>query len=216
MAEARPHSAWSSGQHPLGLTRFAHDRVRTDALGTEQYDLRAPNVFLGTVSIRRNRLNAFAIRAIQVDRDSCAHGADSHLQAENGILRDAPSAVRKPGSVRLFASFIAAATTAWLAICAPAPAGESGLPAEVTRFLSRRSGCHEWSQMENDPSQAAQIDKIVRALKCEDIKGDEQAFRNSYADNPRVIAALNATWVKAVKRIPAQTHPGTLPSDLDH
>ena len=123
-------------------------------------------------------------------------------------------------SVRLFASFTTIATTAWLAVCAPAPAEESRLPADVIRFLSRRGGCHEWSQKANDPTQAAQIDKIMRALKCEDIKGDEQALRNSYAADPNVIAALNATWIKIVKRVPVsigvQTRPGTLPSDLDH
>jgi hypothetical protein len=120
-------------------------------------------------------------------------------------------------SLRLFASFIAIASAAWLGVCATAPAEESSLPADVIGFVSRRGACDEWSQKAKDPTQAAQIDEITRALKCEDIKGDEVALRNSYAANPNVITALNGTWIKNVQRVQAPigvlTGPWTRPSD---
>jgi hypothetical protein len=122
-------------------------------------------------------------------------------------------------SLRMFGSLTAIATTAWLAVCAAAPAEESSLPADVIGFVSRRGDCDEWSQKAKDPTRAAQIDEIMRALKCGDIKGDELALRNSYAADPNVIAALNGTWIKIVQRVQAPigalTRPGTSPSDGD-
>ena len=111
-----------------------------------------------------------------------------------------------------FLSCIAVAATVWFAPCGPATADGSSLPADAIEFVGRRASCIEWSQKATDPKQEAQVDNIMRSLRCADIKGEEQALRTSYADDPSVIAALNATWTKIVKRIPVQSPPVTLPS----
>jgi hypothetical protein len=141
------------------------------------------------------------------------------LPAQHGIHRG-----RRSWSRRLIASkivgfslsCIAVATTVWLAACAPAQASGSGLPADVIDFVGRRASCLEWTQKATDPKQTAQVDKIMHSLKCADIKGNEQALRSSYADNPSVIAALNATWIKTVRRIQVRPATGTLPSGPNH
>jgi hypothetical protein len=119
--------------------------------------------------------------------------------------------VRVERGTGFFLSCIAVAVTVWLAPCGPATADGSSLPSDVIEFVGRRASCIEWSQKATDPKQEAQVDKIMGWLKCADIKGEEQALRTSYADNPSVIAALNATWTKIVKRIPVHSPPVTLP-----
>jgi hypothetical protein len=115
-----------------------------------------------------------------------------------------------------FLSCAAAAVTVLLAPCGAATAAGGGLPADVIEFVGRRASCIEWSQRATDPKQEAQVDKIMGSLKCADIKGEEQALRTSYADNPSIIAALNATWTKIVKRFPVNSPPMTLPSGPNH
>ncbi|MDB5532712.1 MAG: hypothetical protein JWO28_1027 [Hyphomicrobiales bacterium] len=110
---------------------------------------------------------------------------------------------------------IGVAITVWVAPCSLAQADDGNLPADVLEFVGRRGSC-DWSRKATDPQQSEQIDKIMRSLKCADINGDEQALRTSYADNPGVIAALNATWVKVVKRVPSQVQPEALPSGSSH
>jgi hypothetical protein len=104
----------------------------------------------------------------------------------------------------------------WLATYTPAQAADSSLPADVIDFVGRRAKCLEWIQKAIDPKQAAQVNRIMHSLKCADIKGNEEALRSSYADNSSVIAALNATWIKTVRRISVRPPTGTLPPDPSH
>lgn len=104
-------------------------------------------------------------------------------------------------------AWIAVAVTVWLVRSIPTQAGDGSLPPDVIAFVGRRASCHEWSQKTVDPQQAAQVEKIVRSLRCTDIKTDELALRKSYANNPSVIAALNATWSKTVERLPIEPPP---------
>jgi len=109
-------------------------------------------------------------------------------------------------------SCIAVAAAIWLAPCGPATADGSSLPPYVIEFVGRHASCIEWFQKAADPKQEAQVYKIIGSLGCTDIKETEQALRTSYADKPSVIAALDATWTKIVKRIPVHSSPVTLPS----
>ncbi|MCX5514491.1 hypothetical protein [Kaistia algarum] len=117
-------------------------------------------------------------------------------------------------------SCIAVATAVWLAACSAAQADDGRLPADVVDFVGRRASCLEWAQKATDPNQAEQIDKIMQSLKCADIKGNDHALRSNYADNPSVIAALNATWTKIVQRIPVRIpvppETGIIPSGPNH
>jgi hypothetical protein len=118
--------------------------------------------------------------------------------------------------------FLAGVTLAILAGRAPyaqAQAGLANLPPDVMRFVGWRGSCLEWSKKATDHEKAAQIDSavgVIRLLKCSDIVNDERALRERYASNPGVLAALDASWVKVVKRLPVRIAPTTLPSDLNH
>lgn len=120
--------------------------------------------------------------------------------------------VRAKRGTRFFLSYIAVVATVWLAPCGPATADGSSLPADVIEFVGRRATCIEWSKKAADSKQEAQVDKIMDSLRCASIKGEEQALRTSYADNPSVIAALNGTWTKIITRIPVHSPPVALPS----
>jgi hypothetical protein len=115
--------------------------------------------------------------------------------------------------------FLAAATviiSPWPSFCAQAQASPTDLPPEVIGFVSRRAACEEWSNKTSDPASTVQVSGIMESLKCSDIPNHEQALREQYASNPSIVAALDATWVKVVKRVPVEIAPGTLPSDLNH
>jgi hypothetical protein len=72
------------------------------------------------------------------------------------------------------------------------------------QLISRRSSCLEWSQKSFDIERKAQLDDIMstmRSLKCNETADDEKALRQKYTDNPPILAALDATWIKVVKRL---------------
>jgi hypothetical protein len=74
-------------------------------------------------------------------------------------------------------------------------------------LISRRAGCLEWSQKASDPERKAQlgdITSILRSLKCDEVANDEKVLRRQYAGNPDILRALDATWVKVVKRLPVR------------
>jgi hypothetical protein len=88
-----------------------------------------------------------------------------------------------------------------------AQTGSADLPPDVMRLISRRSSCLEWSQKAFDIERKTQLDDVMRTmrpLKCNEVADDERAFRQKYADNPSILAALDATWVKVVKRLPVR------------
>ena len=118
--------------------------------------------------------------------------------------------------LKFFLANVTAIIAASLEPTAPALAGSTNLPGDVVELIQRRSGCLEWSKKVNDPARATQIKAIMVTMKCSDIEHDEQELRQNYADNPSVIAALNANWVKVVRRVGSTTATGTQPSDFDH
>jgi hypothetical protein len=113
----------------------------------------------------------------------------------------------------IFFAGVTLAISAGPAPCAHAQTGPIDLPSDVIGFVGRRASCLEWSKKATDLERAPQIDLT---LKCSDIASDERAFRRRYASNPEILAALDATWVKVVKRLPVRITPATPSSDLDH
>lgn len=118
--------------------------------------------------------------------------------------------------LKFFLANVTVIIAAGLEPTVPALAGSTNLPGDVAALIQRRVGCLEWSKKEHDPDRATQIKTILVTLKCSDIEHDEQELRQNYADNPSVIAALNADWVKVVIRVGSTTVTGTQPSDFDH
>jgi hypothetical protein len=109
------------------------------------------------------------------------------------------------------AAFVIGGPLVALAGFAPCAYAQSkDLPSDVTEFVGRRAACVEWSQKAFDPEFAKQLDNIMtimRSLKCEAITNDESLLRQRYAGEPVILAALKATWVKFVKRLPVQAPP---------
>jgi hypothetical protein len=88
-------------------------------------------------------------------------------------------------------------------------------PSDVIEFVGRRAACMAWSQKAVDPALAAQaksIMDVMQSLKCGEVANDEPALRQRYASDPVSLAALKATWVRVVTRLPVQI---PAPSDLD-
>jgi len=72
--DAFRHEAGLPAPHDgLGFTRAAHDLGCTAAIGRGQDDVCAPHVFLGSATIRNNRLKLTAIRRRDPDNYSCSH-----------------------------------------------------------------------------------------------------------------------------------------------
>jgi hypothetical protein len=114
--------------------------------------------------------------------------------------------------------FLASAALAMLAgsaLDAHAQANPADLPADVTAFVSRRSGCMECSQKAFGPEGKTQIDNIMRtmeSLKCGEIAIDEKELRQKFAGNPAILQALDTNWVRVVKRLPVRV---PVPPDSD-
>lgn len=88
--------------------------------------------------------------------------------------------------------------------CARAQEQPVALPPDVIGFVNRRSTCLEWSLKTTNYELTAQTKSFLQSLKCDDIASDERAVRERYATNPDVLAALDASWVKVVKRLPVR------------
>jgi hypothetical protein len=85
--------------------------------------------------------------------------------------------------------------------------GPADFSPDVREFIGRRSSCLEWSKKASDPEHKTQLDDIMslmRTLKCDEVANDEKALRQQYAGNRDILRALDATWVKVVKRLPVR------------
>ena len=68
--------------------------------------------------------------------------------------------------------------------------GANGLPADVQRFIEQREGCEHWAgEPDYDEARRKQIEEAVREL-CPGVDTQLAKLRKTYADNPRVMAAL--------------------------
>lgn len=99
--------------------------------------------------------------------------------------------------------------SSWSTQSAQAQAGFAELPADVIGFIGHRAGCQNWSNKTFDPARVTETNNIIRLMKCGDLKDEETALRNEYAGNPRILAALDATWTKIVRRVPVRIPLGS-------
>lgn len=84
----------------------------------------------------------------------------------------------------------------------------ANLPPDVGAFVGRRASCQEAVNTKPAGAEdAAQVANVPRSLDCADVVGDEQALRGKYANDPHILAALDATWVKVVQRVPVKVAP---------
>ena len=87
----------------------------------------------------------------------------------------------------------------------PSPEPKSAeLPPDITGFVSRRATCLELSKKPDDQQRPAQNESLVQSLRCDDIPREEQALRERYAGSPDFLAALNASWLKVIQRVPVR------------
>ena len=90
----------------------------------------------------------------------------------------------------------------WLAVLAMAALGPTvtevdrarEAPLEVRKFIVRRADCQHWLGEEGyDAARRAEIDRIVRRLKCDAVARDEARLRDRYAGRPSLIEVLDLT-----------------------
>ena len=99
---------------------------------------------------------------------------------------------------------VAVALSVVLVDCGGAPLSHAqgaavDLPPAIIEFIQRRTGCQDWASKTTFPGQFA---SAMEALKCSDIARDEQELRVRYASDPKVLSALDATWIRRVERVP--------------
>lgn len=84
----------------------------------------------------------------------------------------------------------------------------TALPPEVVDFLSRRAACLDWiSKWQKNPGSGADYESTISALRCDAISGEQLTIRQRYANRPDVVAALDQTWIKIVRRVPVLPAP---------
>ena len=82
-------------------------------------------------------------------------------------------------------------------------------------FVGRRAGCQEAANRRPAGAEdTAQVANVLRSLDCVDVARDEQALRGKYANDPNTLAALDATWMKVVQRVPVRV-PVKVASEAD-
>ena len=69
----------------LGLAGLAHDRVRADALGAQQHDLRPPDVLLRRVAVLDQSAEPIKVGRRDGNGNAGSHAADSHAASPPGI-----------------------------------------------------------------------------------------------------------------------------------
>ena len=103
-------------------------------------------------------------------------------------------------------------TTTAMANAQP-PTQSADLPPDVAAFIARRTGCQDaMSKLQAGKEDSDQLAATFQSLRCSDIGADQQALRTKYGGAPRVLAALDATWVKVVRRVPVTAAPAPNPS----
>jgi hypothetical protein len=117
----------------------------------------------------------------------------------------------QPSAIPALLTLVALITTTAAAQPQPHPAN---LPADVAAFVGRRASCQEAANKRPAGAEdTAQVANVLRSLDCGDVARDEQALRGKYANDPNTLAALDATWVKVVQRVPVKVAPEADPPD---
>ena len=67
------------------------------------------------------------------------------------------------------------------------------LPRDAVAVVKRRVYCNHWSDEEPyDAARAHEIARHIRQLRCNTVERDEARLRKRYADNARVLNAIDA------------------------
>jgi len=67
-----------------------------------------------------------------------------------------------------------------------------GSPRDVSDFIVRRVDCNHWAGEEAiDDERRQEIQDAMDRLNCQAIDEDERSLRHSYANNPKVLRALD-------------------------
>lgn len=65
-------------------------------------------------------------------------------------------------------------------------------PREIGVFLERRAECDHWGGEEPyDKGRLAQINRAVKALRCDRVAADEKTLRRKYARRPGLVRLLS-------------------------
>lgn len=65
-------------------------------------------------------------------------------------------------------------------------------PKDVARYVERRAGCNHWLGEEPyDKPRAAEINRVVRQLRCERLDRDEMALRARYGAKPDLLKLID-------------------------
>ena len=66
-------------------------------------------------------------------------------------------------------------------------------PRDVARYVERRAGCNHWAGEEGyDKARAAEINRNIRALKCEALDHDERRVQRRYRHSPATLRRIAA------------------------
>jgi hypothetical protein len=74
---------------------------------------------------------------------------------------------------------------------AQANASHSDLPTAVSEFITRRAFCIANKKFAGQNAGAEHPDEPFAQMKCEQVDQDEKILRNTYADEPKVLATLD-------------------------
>jgi hypothetical protein len=84
----------------------------------------------------------------------------------------------------------------------------ANLPPDVAAFIARRVGCQDaMSKLQAGKEDSDQLAATFQSLRYSDIGADQLALRRKYDGLPGVLAALDTTWVKVVRRVPVTAAP---------
>ena len=65
------------------------------------------------------------------------------------------------------------------------------LPADVTAYVDRRSGCNYWpSEPATDKIRKAEIQRHIRELRCATLDREEAVLRARYHGKPELLKAI--------------------------
>jgi hypothetical protein len=68
----------------------------------------------------------------------------------------------------------------------------AGLPKDAAAIVTRLAMCNHFAGEEPyDKARAREIARAIRPFKCDSLEGDEATVRERYADDPKIVKALD-------------------------
>ncbi len=80
-----------------------------------------------------------------------------------------------------------------LLLLAATAAHAAPVPADITRYATRRAGCNHWAGEEGyDKARQADINRNIASLKCEALDSDEKRLTHRYRHSPKNLRRIRA------------------------